>query len=386
MNKKLLKTTIKEFLPIFIIITIILISFAISGGNLQSYHVYANNSNNYVNSPYNLSVSNTIGIYLYLVPTFLVAIIIPFFAMNYRYNLAKADFYMSLPLKEKELKRYRVLTMLVILLIAFTLSFIVFFITARSAYLSDIGKYANDDRYHLFNYNFIYFILVFFILLAALTAHYFISAALFNQSNSSKQSFNIVFATLLIPFIFAPTISLILSIYENNALGIYSVDYSPILLSPTFLTDKLLSSLSIGHNFVLCKTAFQDSLIWTSISLLGLGGIGCGYYVLGVKDPSGEYSGKIEFRNKFPVVVIHVLFALIFALIAASFTFSRTYVVQAIILSILSIVGYYIVFATTLRSFKISKINLIIMLSLVGLFIILIIFFRFTSPLYINYR
>lgn len=295
MNKKaFIKWQIKELLPIYIISFVLLAVifwFSILGSNLipNKYPIYGPSG---TIEGYNFYYYNAFPpLFAIGVPVILLSFVLPFGVFSYQTSHIRSDFFYQVPLKEKELRRMRLLLNLIIAAIIITIIYWigVLFIYAKQASMNAQDDYFRDRPYF---YNYIYFLPYYFILIVSFACNYFISSYFISLGTRVVDS---VFYLIFGQFILALTIISFLLVMVWFSKGNETIStLATYMPSPSFIEPL---RLTYTFSSLLMKRFSIDSLetgvrIASSVSFLALGSFLGWYMLFQKKDPSGEYAGR----------------------------------------------------------------------------------------------
>lgn len=320
MNKKaFLKWQVKESLPIYIISFILLATifwFTILNSKLiPSYYQNPNSSNSVAYYASAIPPIFAIG-----VPVILLSFVLPFGSFSYQTSHIRSDFFYQVPLKEKELRRIRLLLNLVIACIIITIVYWigVLFILSKQTSMNAQSDYFKDNPYF---YNYIYFLPYYFVFLVSFACNYFISSYFISLGTRVVDSvFYLIFGQFLLGLTvcaFCLTTKFLLqggqvSDFLSEVLSAFP---SPSWIEPlveTYLFSSLLmNNASFSSNVIGVR-------IVSSVSFLLLGGFLTWYMLFKKKDPSGEYAGRGTPNNLYKSLYPHA-FSFVSGLFLACF-------------------------------------------------------------------
>lgn len=298
---------LKEWLPFIVIFTAIaLIGFFLQCASVSLY-----------NCPNTTNVLSEFSISTFLWSVTIFAIAMPFLVFSYRFTTKRNDTYYQLPFNANELKNIRVLTGLLAVVIAFTISFMIPYVFlmvrygASPAYVMFEGKRLDKE-----SIDFGLMFAMFFIALAAIAIEYFISCFFVSLCDHPLSALVVsaAFHALLVftMYFAALSASTILDAagasYPYNELRFASTPffrYSPGPAFAGFFADNFFSTYVLGKHYDAIimrpdQSYYYFSLfIYVSIIVMDvvIGVIACLMTLLR-KDKSGEMCKKHGFANE----------------------------------------------------------------------------------------
>lgn len=336
MNKKAyIKWQLKELLPAYIIGFVLIASafwITITNSRLMP-NIYRDSHTGemsvYLSSAY-------VPLYSMLVPAMLFATILPFACFKYQTSHKASDFFYQIPLKKNELRRINLILNLIILLS--TITVVYWFGIIIMAIKQGVSNASLDPYFieHPYFYNYGYLTLFYFVMIAALAIHYFISSFFISLGTKTVDSiFYLVFGHGVMIGAFE-TIFLLFTFFGNGweTAERLTATFSSISFVETFIDTNFFVSLAMGRSTD-TYAYFNEARIVFGILYTLLGGFIAWYLLFKKKDPSGEFAGKGVPTNKFTFLFPHVFAAMIGILIAMA---------SGVLLSLVPLLAMYIVF------------------------------------------
>lgn len=312
---KYIGSTLKRFIPFFIISAVILFSlgliFVASSSSFVTSYKYEGMDIVYQNRPNG-------GLLFLLIPAFLLTCVAPLIANSYRNSLKSADFYYQTGKGNKSVRFVHNLSILGVLLIIFSG---VFFLTYFFLLIKQLPtmNYHWEDEYMIedgiiFNYLFVF--LAYFPSILALIITYFISYLFVTRSNNFVNS---LITLVLGHAALGLLIMLPIYVYDPNAsnLGWYFIENGSYLglksaspLSYLFMINRFFNPLINGSMFNFFIFDNEKSIIEFVLSIIShLAMIGVALYGLVMfiveKESSGEFAGKAPGRGVLQEIIFH---------------------------------------------------------------------------------
>lgn len=305
MNKRAyIKWQITSLLPIYIIIGIVIgFSFllsVLSSDLVPTIHSLTEEPYYYVNE-----YTAYPPLYGIVIPSIVAALALPISIFSYQTNHIKSDFFYQIPLKEKELRRIKLLMNLIILEAIITVVYVigVILIAVKQPMMNLAGgDYFKDNPYY---YNYIIFLPYYFFLVISVALTYFTSAYFASLGTRVIDSIlYLIFGQGFLAFIFAGII--LASMYMNRS---SASSLSDILIAmPSFSWLEPTISTNIFCNLLMNQTDFSTTYtiarVISNIGFLIIGSLSF-YGVWTKKDPSGEYAGKARGNSIFSYIFPH---------------------------------------------------------------------------------
>lgn len=333
MNKKaFIRMQIKELIPIFIAIFISLAAvfwFTILGSNTLPT-VFQNGEQTSIN--YYTANPPLAAI---IIPSFLAALVLPFAAFSYQTNHIRADFFYQIPLKERELRRIRLLTYFILLEIIVSVVYWIgiLFLFSRQVSENAASSFWKDTPYF---YNYAWFLLYWLYLLVALGLHFFVSSYFISLGTRVIDSMiYLAIGHVVLVLWFGGVMRLLdtwtgisYSSSSNEVARAFSqfemAWFNQSWLEPILQTIAIFTPLAnnIKPNFT---DAYITARVLSSVCYV-LIGAGCIVAMMLSKDPSGERAGHPGARNLYISFYPHV-FAVVIGLYLANMI-ARTSVVM----------------------------------------------------------
>ena len=323
MNKKaFIKWQVKELLPVYIIsfaLLAVIFWFTILNSNLLPKVFENYGPDGTLNGTYLYYYNALPPLFAIGVPVIILSFILPFGTFSYQTSHIRSDFFYQVPLKEKELRRLRLLLNLVIALIIISVVYWigVLFIYVRQVSLNDQSDYFKNDP---FFYNYVYFLPYYLVLLFSFTCNYFISSYFVSLGTRILDS---VFYLIFGQFVLGLTVSSFLVLIACFSINSGSDTLNKLMLampSPSFIEPMyvtFLFSTLILKQFEITQLETITRIVCSSC-FVSLGSFLGWYMLFGKKDPSGEYAGKGTPVNLYVSLYPHV-FAFVVGLFLASF-------------------------------------------------------------------
>ena len=363
MNKKYIRWQIKNWLPMFFIILFFLgIIFILTMMNIP----FGRGANN--------KEDLSAGLLSFSIPLFIVSLILPLAVYSDQVRENQADAFNQTPFKGNGLRKIRIFLALIIFLIAATLVFwfaiLVFSIRQMTAVSSETVTYVR--------YNYQYYLCAYLFLIVEAALSYFTSCFFVSLGNTVINQVILLIGGEVILGFFLQFIIMYIGSFAKLPADFKDMSYYSFYLDCNFLSPLLLaqsyfdSLITTGAVSVLESTKF--TYLITSMVIFNVAGIASLVYLLLVRDPSGEYSGKAGPRNKFIPYIIHLSFFFGINLFVSQLLFFITSVfgfTQFLVSFLMSGLGYYLVLALFYKTFRISKKEWTTMLVVLGLCLIL---------------
>lgn len=368
MNKKsYVKWQIKSLLPIYIIIIIVVaFSFLLSilSTDLVPTVYEIENGEMYV-----VYFSAYPPLYGIAIPSILAALALPISIFSYQTNHVKSDFFYQIPLREKELRKIKLVLNLSILEAIITIVYwIGVILIALKQPLMNIegGDYFIDNPYY---YNYVFFIPYYFYLVLSVAIVFFTSSYFASLGTRVIDTIlYLIFGQGFLAFFFTSLVAVLLSIsHDNDALSdIVTSFLSFSWLEPCIFTNSFCQWLMNNSVNNMTNTVIR---IISNIGFL-LVGIASFLAVWKKKDPSGEYAGKIKTNNIYTSLYVH-LFCLMTGLFSALIVGAGVIYVIGWIFFISWCVQYYFLTVAINGGFHFKKRNWYIMIG-VASFVLLV--------------
>lgn len=358
-NKKFIAYEIKCWIPIFVLSLIFMsIVFWIDVASMNIlYHPpyeYATYLNHFGSS----------GLFSAIIPAMLLTLVYPLSIFDYRFSKNKADTFLQLPLKEKQLKRTRLNISLSVLLIGFTITFWigVLFLLIRINSVS-LSAELIEEGYTVSPYNFLAYLFAYLLSLVLIAAEFYTNAFLVQLGNTAREGTTYLMMgqviLLLVEFSFHVYIAgglLGLPYFQQS----YPQPATFSIGTPIYLIYVLFDGYAIGAS---PNPGFAAMTVneWANLIVVFLIGIAAAIALYLLPDPSGEYYGKQGPRNLLAMVIPHCFFFLVGLQI-----FRLGALPLFLMLYLLFVLGYYMSLASLYRTFRIPKREVIIMASISG--------------------
>lgn len=241
-----------------------------------------------------------------------LAALLALFVESYRFQKIKTDFYYSLPFKEKELRRIRTLTALIILLLVFSLSYwmplAIYYVRYGLASAPVVNTSTNTTMYaikeRMVDPSWLF--LGYLSSLLFLSSSFFLSSFFVRLGNSLTSSVLILLGGSVAFAALFPALALWLSIPINSKVGGEQIDFVPMAFQTygvsapgfsfaAFFLEPILYGTNLKastmHAQIIKNPAYLTSFIISLLISLSLGGLSA-YILFSKEDPSGEWSGQ----------------------------------------------------------------------------------------------
>ena len=297
-------------------------------------------------------------------------LVLPFFSMNYRYSLAKSDTFRQAAFKDKSLRYLEHLSTLIIVLVSFTISFLIFVSLAafRNYHVVYLPENTEQVTYYIAYFKYIYFLPLFFATFVLGICQYFISYFLISRSNNFLNSLMILTLgeAFLGCFIVIP---MMLIAYNFSSIS-FGLEGATFIYPATYLYKQFNELILSGvnplaeyftldpYNEVRMETVL---FIMSGIVFLLLAGFSIFMFIT-EKDPSSEWANKPQAPNMYQEIIFHLGFLALGSVINMGLHATD---------SILSIIVYYVLFSSSYytlygllnRNFKLKPYQIIILAS-----------------------
>ncbi|MBO4541007.1 MAG: hypothetical protein J5736_03435 [Bacilli bacterium] len=397
MNKKFIKWQLGQWLPLIIVFGVFLAAVFLSTCLNSQIYAYAAESNG-VRYIVEYPETNIASI---IVPALLLTFIMPCFVFHFRYRRESADFFRQAPVKEAEIRRYKMVLGLLIILalvtVVFWLGFLLMILRFALApqMPRSIGSlffsYYYYDSYSQVAYNlyFGYYPLVWLLLLVFIVVQYSINCFLMSMTGTLLDGilFLLVGQIFLIGVFSFPILlaTEIVSMATNDSgvvavfTGLLRIFPNVGIVEPILFLESLFESL-IQRNVVtiLSENAGINVALFLSLALyLGLGGA-CGFFVWKGKDPSGEYFGKNGPRHRYsalPIFLAGAASAILLPIVSSVSAFGTWVGIVFFVTFFYTLwaLGYFVILVIYNRSFRIGLRTLAVYLITIGACLVLVI-------------
>lgn len=254
--------------------------------------------------------------------TFLATAFIPLAIFSYQTNRVRADFYDQIPLRDKELRRIRILIVLISILIIFTIVFWVGILLTylhqvvlnHEAYRRLLERGADPNEFVPYYFQYVYYIPLFFLLVLGIVAHYFTCVFFLSLGNRvwdcilllvlGELLLNFALQAILFPayVVCAETFtssdsSFLRYINDFMRLSFGFGYYLAVFLS--FFSENIAKTPSDSSVPSLYQNSTQAAVFYINVIAFLLIGLICAWLMLfAKKDPAGELAGKAGARNR----------------------------------------------------------------------------------------
>ena len=363
--KNYLALSFKKNLPLYIIITAIFLIFAVMEiNNVVFYESVSKMGYGYYRG------SGYAGFMGIIICLFIITMFLPFFAMNYRYSLAKSDAFRQSAYKDKYIRYGEHLINLSTILISFTIAFLIIvvgLILKRNGTVlpSDTDYYTYVYR----NYNFEYYIPLYFAAIVLAIGQYFISYLFISRSNTFINS-------LIILLLGQAALTCFISVFARCIHGgmmmiFSSISHASVVFPITYLYMQFNSLITQGENTLASildtGTSYENakcfSFICSTATYAGLSILGVIAFSL-EKDPSSEWANKPESDKPYQEIIYHVSFGLTGLMIAAGIFNSG--IIANLIFYVLFSSLYYTLYGLLHRNFKLKLKQILILVGVLA--------------------
>ena len=324
-----------------------------------------------------------------LFPSLIVAAILPFFAFGHRYGKTRADCYLSLPSKDGQITRIRVL-MLGAFLLALYLAAYLFGIGAAiirqlSIIASAKASAAKDPSIILTTAlgNFGWYFLAWPLGAVVVVLFYAMNCFFISQGSNVVQGIIALAAGNLVVSGLIPCALFLTARLNMQASWIKAFGSRGMLLTnggidvPVTFFFLVLSNLETGD--ISSAQYFVTSwLPWVGMGLFLACGVGSICYLLLSKEPGGECAGASGPRNTFAVILPHLAFgivltgiSLLFSILNGGFSGKLSSEIGLFVILYLTVLAqtvgvYYVLLSLYNHSFKLKKENWISFISVIA--------------------
>ena len=367
--KKYLIYSFKRKLPLFVILFVLFLTFALVSANNINFVRTIYEGSHYYYEPDGGFLGLVIA--LFITMTFL-----PLFGMNYRYSLSKSDTFRQAAFKDKHIRYGEHLLNLIITLVLFSISFLVLvlILMARNAAIVLPQSIHPEISYELIKFNYIYYLPLYFATIALAILHYFICYLLISRSNNLLNSLIILSlgqsalgVFILLPVSFFIDYSVGVNALYSNASIFFPISYlycqfNPLIARNVNSFADIFSPINdAGITKEICFIIGFASFIIISL-------VGVAAFIL-EKDPSGEWANKPKNDKLYQEIIYHVSFALIGSVIGVALV--NAGIIWYLLFFILFSSTYYTLYGLLNRNFALKP-KQIITLGSVTLLAILI--------------
>ncbi len=313
-----------------------------------------------------------------LIPSLLAACILPFFAFGHRYGKVRADCYLSLPTKDGQVTRIRVLILGAFLLVTYLGSYLFGigaaiarqFITAASlsAKASQSGNVVLIIVYGSFGWYF----LAWFFGLFVVAGFYALNCFFVSQGNNVIQGLIALLCGNIVVNLFT-VLSFCLLIRFSVSSDWY-IDFglnrlfilSPGVYVPIYMMESIFGMMEI-HSVDAARSVYADWPCWLSFASFLALAAGSTFYLLRGKEPGGELAGADRPRNAFAISLPHLAAGVLFSFSSILFSglFGSSSSLSYLYISLLAFAAalvwdagiYYVVLSLYNRNFKLNLPN-----------------------------
>ncbi len=312
-----------------------------------------------------------------LIPSLLAACILPFFAFGHRYGKVRADCYLSLPTKDGQVTRVRVLILGVFLLATYLVSYLFgigaaiarqfITVTSLSAKAAQMGNVVLTIIYGSFGWYFVAW--AFGIVVVA--GFYALNCFFVSQGNNVIQGVIALLSGNIVVNLFTVLCFCLLIRFTPNSnwasqFGLSRLFMlSPGVYVPVYMMEAIFGMMEI-RSVDAAQAVASDWPCWLSFALFLVLAAGSVFYLLRGKEPGGELAGADRPRTPFAVSLPHLAAAIAFSFSSLLFSTlfgssSLSYVYISIVAFIAALVWdggiYYVVLSLYNRNFKLNLPN-----------------------------
>ena len=387
--------SLKSRIPLFVILTSVMIIFAIITIGGTNFLYQFSRGYGYTNPIRSITFPSMI----YYIPLFVFVSILPFFGMNYRYSLRKSDLFRQVAFKNKRIRYIEHGTLLITAVLMFIISFLVFAFGLMMKYSgTTFEKHVSDDVIQIIHeFHFGYLWLTFLPLLAHIFITYAVSYFFISRGNT--------ITTSILCFIFGHTIFFALFMFIVMCAPVFYYGpscFSILMMYPSLTTSALFDNLIVngdaGHYFWYDARFFEalygyidsDNIRYVMIPhntesilstvLYGIMGIVGGLTFFLDKDPSGEYAGKPENPNFVPDVIFHLGIASVGLVSGGMVCISTLNIYYLLFLGVFLPV-YYILYGLYKKDFRLRLNDILILLGVTAVVVIATLVTGFTHAI-----
>ncbi len=394
--KKYVRYQYKSWISLMIAATALVVTITvIIGINASPYvHMGWNVETGGDNVPYNVSVymwnrSPVSMIAPMLFPSLIAAAVFPFFAFGHRYGKTRADCYLSLPSKDGQITRIRVLMLGVFLLALYLVAYLFGIgaaIIRQFAVIATAKASAARDSsiiLHTTLGNFGWYFLAWPLGAVVVMLFYMMNCSFVSQGSNVIQGIIALAAGNLVVGGFIPCAMFLAGRLNVNAAWLRVVGSQGMLLINGGIEVPVAFFALILSNLETCETSVANNFIaswqlWTGMGLFLACGAGSTCYLLLSKEPGGECAGASGPRNTFAVILPHLAFgivltgiSLLFSILNGGFSGKLSneigiFVILYMTVLVQAVGFYYVLLSLYNRSFKLKKENWISFISVVA--------------------
>lgn len=382
--KNYLLLSLKRKLPLFVILFVIFMIIAlISGVNADFIKIiHKEGQDVYYFYSGDTGSSSTLGLLIFL---FIMVLILPFFNMNYRYSLSKSDTFRQAGFKEKHIRYGEHISTLLVTLASFSLAFItlviIMMIRNQNVVLPEETEYAT---YEIIKLHYIYYLPLYFAIIALAVIQYFVSYFLISRSNNFLNSLIILFVgqgfltciTAIIGHFFLPYYNMF-SFVGSTACVAFPIAYLYNQFNPLIVNN--VNTLVFGVDSAI-ERANLITFIISSVLFLGVGALGV-YTFIYEKDPSSEWANKPGSDKPHQEIIYHMGFGAMGTIVAMSLIATGDSLIWMILFYFLFSATYYTMYGLLNRNFKLKLRETLTLVGVTSLSLIIAIvyFFVYTA-------
>ena len=353
--KSYLKLSITRKLPLYVVLSILLLTVAFSSATSVEFET--NRYFEYNPSP-DAAISGLIIIFV------LIMTILPFFSMNYRYSLARSDLYRQVGIKDRKIRIGEHLSSLIIVSISFTIAFIVL---VSILLFRNYGPVTKEPAFYLY---YQWYIPLYFAVLLIGAGQYFISYLLISRGNTFINSLlmlaaGTIFLNFLV-FVFVSYISSEISTGTYYVFGPTFIGYSYYLTrifedlirsNCVYMFDGGTFSEDAAHEIAAFFSFLAQFAAGTTLGIIAL---------IKEKDPSSEYAGKPDSDKPYQEIVFHAGFAVLGLAIGTLMIDSLFSLIICLLYFTTYVVAYYTLYGLLHRNFKLKGRQAAILFGIAG--------------------
>ena len=327
-TKQFVLFQLKSWLPMIIAFGALVLSITVIIGLNARPYIYVNveQSTTYVERyPVTSLDSDPLScIGLMMIPSMVASFVLPFFAYSHRYGKARADCFLSLPVRSGKITKVRMLLVGAILIAIYLVSYLFGIFAAMAKQCISAASAASTfssssivKYYEIVIGSFGWYFLAWPIGALVVGTLFLINSFLAGQGSNVLQGIIAIIAghvTICLLFPFTVLTPLLASRNYDAPYAAFGIGYSffqmPSFYVPIVLIELTLGSLECGTPAELGLANYyvsQWSLWFGSISFLLLGGGALASLLLG-KEPGGEFAGENRPRNFFATLLPHLAF------------------------------------------------------------------------------
>lgn len=371
MNKKLIKWQLRTWLPelaiMFAIFAVVLLPIYLNMHVAYVSHNVDADAQIIINSAPTVGIINTLAL--------VFANLSSVFVYQYRYKKKKVDTFYQLPLRKNELKNTRIILALICQIVIITFFYwlcVAILGIKQGVELAEIAKdYPELSQEGLLTYNYGFFAIYYFVLIAYTSCIYFISCFFASLANHTQTALcNVILFNLITELCLFSLSTFVMKFTEYDTYAYISfLNCSPSSLGIGNAIYYLFMHHIDPHyimvyNALLENGTFMGRLISTMVEV-AVFGIASAFYCLYIKDPSGENAGSIKCRYKWAEYLPHVFGFLVSVVLGISLC--TTYFWMLLLVIPFYFIIYYTVLCLMRKTFRLPIRDFI----LIGVFFVM---------------